>query len=253
MYFQTVSILHGFVKAMKNLIVNKSWGWAEAVVSVSLTLHKQQTVLLRGCHETLFIIWMKIEASVKGSPVQAKACWRRTQSLTSTHWTTIHYSSLVFIVSLATLSLSDQPNIGFGQTSTVWFSLNDRTFFSKTQTFFIIWMKIEASVKRSLVQAKACWRRTQSLISTHWTTIQYSSLVFIVSLTTLSLSFVIMFFETISKFKNSAVTKGIVLFWLWVLSRTSYHIRVHHMILTNDVKIWCIFKKWWSWYRQIPK
>ena len=76
-------------KAMKNLIVNKSWGWAEAVVSaVSLTLHKQQTVLLRGCHETLFIIWMKIEASVKGSPVQAKACWRRTQSLTSTHWTT---------------------------------------------------------------------------------------------------------------------------------------------------------------------
>ena len=158
-------------KAMKNLIVNKSWGWAEAVVSVSLTLHKQQTVLLRGCHETLFIIWMKIEASVKGSPVQAKACWRRTQSLTSTHWTTI----------------------------------------------------------------------------------QYSSLVFIVSLTTLSLSFVIMFFETISKFKNSAVTKGIVLFWLWVLSRTSYHIRVHHMIPTNDVKIWCIFKTWWFWYRQIPK
>ena len=150
---------------MKNLIVNKSWGWAEAVVSVSLTLHKQQTVLLRGCHETLFIIWMKIEASVKGSPVQAKACWRRTQSLTSTHWAAIHYSSLVFIVSLTTLSL--------------WF--------------------------------------------------------------------VIMFFETISKSKNSVVTKVIVLFWLWVLARTSCHIRAHHMIFTNDVKTW------WFWYRQIPK
>ena len=131
---------------MKNLTVNKSWGWAEAVVSaVSLTLHKQQTVLLRGCHETLFIIWMKIEASVKGSPVQAKACWRRTQSLTSTHWTTIHYSSLVFIVSLTTLSLVFQR-------SAVW---------------------TPASVKGSLVQAKACWRRTQSLTSTHWATIHY--------------------------------------------------------------------------------
>ena len=153
-------------KAMKNLIVNKSWGWAEAVVSVSLTLHKQQTVLLRGCHETLFIIWMKIEASVKGSPVQAKACWRRTQSLTSTHWTTIHNSSLVFI------HFTDNPLI------CLFVCLIGQQEIERDSLYHL---------KGSPVQAKACWRRTQSFTSTHWTTIHYSSLGFIVSLTTLSL------------------------------------------------------------------